>query len=63
MQNFLSKSRVNCVIFAGGGLFQIIREAIKDISACATTLLLDSNKSLSNNQSDCSILSRDHKFI
>ena len=41
----------------------MVKEAFKVILACGTTLLLDLNKSLSNDQSDCSILSRDHKFI
>ena len=34
----------------------------KVISARGTTLLLDLNKSLSNNQSDYRVLSPDHKF-
>ena len=33
------------------------------ISACRTTLLLDLNKSLRSDQSYCSILSHDHKFM
>ena len=42
---------------------KIVGEVFNVISACGTTLLLDLNKLLSNDQSDCSILSRDHKFI
>ena len=34
-----------------------------DFSACGTTLLFSLYKSLSKDQSDCSISSRDHKFI
>ena len=46
-----------------GGIFKWAATFKKKNSACGTTLLLDLNKSLSNDQSDCSILSRDDKFI
>ena len=36
----------------------MVGEIVKVISACGTTLLLDLNKSLSTDQSYCSILSR-----
>ena len=51
-----------CAIFVAGGEF-LSRRGNNFISACCTTLLLDLNKCLSNDQSDCSFLSRDHKFI
>ena len=48
-----------CDICRRGGIFK----SLGTFSPCGTTLLLDLNNSLSNDQSDSSILSRDHKFI
>ena len=52
-----------CDFLSPGGVFLNRRGNFKVISACGTTLLLDLEKSPSNDQSDCSILSCDHKFI
>ena len=61
---FFTKKYGRCDIFIDEGVFSNRQEHFKSvISACGTTLLLDINKSLSKDQSNGSILSRDHKFI
>ena len=64
MHNILTKKLGEmCDICRCGDIFLIVRDISKVISPCGTTLLLHLNILLSNYQSNCSILSRDHKFI